>query len=155
MCFFWITCWENGQLLTSLIHGWVTALLSLHMIPLSKIFDRLLKRGLFEVSFNIFKTLIQQDVSTGVLHVTKSAAAEIHSLQHEMFSGTFSVCDNSKVNKRLKFYLIQHLHVLKLLLIAVYIHSIYLQALIPKDRFIAEDLKVAWPTKYTTLCASF
>jgi len=45
--------------------------------------------------------------------------------------------------------------VLKLLLIAVYIHGIYLQALIPKDRFTAEDLKVAWPAKYTTPCASF
>lgn len=82
----WVTCWENRQLLTSLIHGWVTALLAFIWSPPSKIFDRLLNKVCLKFLFNISKMLIQQDVSSGVLHVTKSAAVEIHSLQHEMFS---------------------------------------------------------------------
>lgn len=56
---------------------------------------------------------------------------------------------------RLKFYLIQHLHVLKLLLIAVYIHGIYLQALITTDSFTTEDLKSALPAKYATPCICY
>lgn len=81
----WDTCWENRQLLTRLIHDWVTALLVFTWSPQRASFDRLLNKGCLKFLFNISKTLIQRDISTGVLHVTKSAAVEIHSLQHEMF----------------------------------------------------------------------
>lgn len=109
-----VTCWENRQLLTSLIHGWVTALLAFTWAPLSDIFDRLLNKVCLKFLFNISKTLIQQDVSSGVLGVATSAAVEVHSLPRAVFSYVlFFICDNSKVNITLKLCPIQHSHVLK------------------------------------------
>lgn len=59
---------------------------SLHMIPTEPNLDHLPHNVCLKFLFNISKTLVQQDVSSGVLRVTQSATVEAHSIQQEMFS---------------------------------------------------------------------
>lgn len=155
-CAFGITWWENGQLLTSLIHGWVTALLAFTWSPLSRIFDRLLNEVCLKFLFNISKTLIQQDASAGVppCHQISSCWNPFTPVWNVFISAFFFICDNSKANRRLKLCLIQHLHVWKQLLIAACIRGAHLQAWIPRV-CRQEDLKSAVPAKHTLPCSFF